>query len=90
MTADRRVPAAWHSQLAGSTTCSERRGRFAVVKNARRDDPGLRTARNPGNVGLSLSSAPLIPVRLREFGAEEKDFRMINGCASTVGLLYAL
>ena len=32
MTADWRVPAAWYGQLAGSTACSERRLRFAVVE----------------------------------------------------------
>lgn len=50
--ADRRVPAARRGQLAGSTACFEHRVRFAVVENARRDDPGLRTAGIPGNVGL--------------------------------------
>jgi hypothetical protein len=33
------------------TACRARGARFAVAQDARRDDPGLATIRNPGNVG---------------------------------------
>jgi hypothetical protein len=38
-------------QLAVLTACRARGARFAVAQDARRDDPGLATIRNPGNVG---------------------------------------
>ena len=35
-----------------STAWRARGARFAVAQDARRDDPGLKMTRNPGNVGL--------------------------------------
>jgi hypothetical protein len=37
--------------LAVLTAYRARGARFAVAQDARRDDPGLATIRNPGNVG---------------------------------------
>src|ERR1700738_4063614 len=39
-------------QLAVLTACRARGARFAVAQDARRDDPGPATIRNPGKVGL--------------------------------------
>ena len=40
-------------QLAVLTACRARGARFAVAQDARRDDLGPATIRNPGNVGLN-------------------------------------
>ena len=42
------------------TACRARGTRFGVAQDARRDDPGLTTTRNPGNVGLPGLASPEI------------------------------
>ena len=52
MRAEQHVSVPRCGQLAVLTACRARGARFAVAQDARRDNPGLATIRNPGNVGL--------------------------------------
>jgi hypothetical protein len=52
MRAEQHVSVPRCGQLAVLTACRACGARFAVAQDARRDDPGLATIRNPGNVGL--------------------------------------
>jgi predicted RNA-binding Zn-ribbon protein involved in translation (DUF1610 family) len=49
--AEHRISARRRGQLAVSTACRSRGTRFAIVQDARRDNPRLTTTRDPGNVG---------------------------------------
>src|ERR1700736_6803496 len=51
MRTQQHVSAPRRGQLAVLTACCAHGARFAVAQDARRDDPGLATARNLGNVG---------------------------------------
>ncbi len=51
MRAEQHVSALRRGQLAVLIARCARGARFAVAHDARRDDPGLATTRNPGNVG---------------------------------------
>ena|ERR1700680_1329067 len=50
MQATQSVSAPRRGKSAISTACYARRPRFAVAQDAQRDNPGLATTRNPGNV----------------------------------------
>ena len=72
MRSEQHVSVPRSGQLAVLTGCRARGARFAVAQDARRDDPGLATIRNPGNVGYGepwpVTSPPaaisaMIPVR---------------------------
>jgi hypothetical protein len=54
MRAEQHVSVPRCGQLAVLTACRARGARFAVAQDARRDDPGLATIRNPGNVGSMI------------------------------------
>jgi hypothetical protein len=58
MRAEQQVSVPRCGQLAVLTACRARGARFAVAQDARRDDPGLGTIRNPGNVGSDLRANP--------------------------------
>ena len=56
MRAEQHVSVPRCGQLAVLSACRARGARFAVAQDARMDDPGLATIRNPRNVGFNQTS----------------------------------
>jgi hypothetical protein len=64
--AKQHVLARRRDRLAALTTCRARDTRFAVAQDARSDDPGLTTTRNPGIGLLDLATDGPLPERSRK------------------------